>query len=437
MKVEPVDLLARQVQIVNRHHFSDLSGLDVSWTLSADDQVLQTGQLPRLDTPAGASEMVTIPFDRPALEPGVEYWLTISFHLAQAKSWAEAGHEVAWAQFRVPFDVPAGPVLSIVDMPGLALKESERDVTLRGPDWGLVFDKQEGVIASWQYRGMELVQRGPALNIWRAPTDNDEGPKWNKDLISAKKWREAGLDRLRHRVEKVTVNHLKPQVVQVEVRSFVCAPDHTDGFACAYRYAIFGSGDVLLDVHVVPSGSLPPLPRVGVRMTLPGGDERFTWYGRGPHETYADRKMGAQVGVYSGTVDGQYVPYIAPQENGNKTDARWVSLTNESGIGLLVVGTAADGSHPLLEVSAHHFTAGDLAKARHTHELERREEITLNLDYRQSGLGGASCGPATLPQYLIAPEEIRFGLRLKPFSLEQASPMQLSKQEIERPWPET
>jgi hypothetical protein len=293
------------------------------------------------------------------------------------------------------------------------------------------------VIASWQYQGVELVQRGPALNVWRAPTDNDEGPKWNKDLIPARKWREAGLDRLRHRVEKVTVNHLKPQVVQVEVRSFVCAPDHTDGFACAYLYTIHGSGDVLLDVHIVPAGNLPPLPRMGVRMTLPGGYESFTWYGRGPHETYADRKMGARVGVYSGRVDDQYVPYITPQENGNKTDVRWVSLTNESGIGLLVVGTATDGSHPLLEVSAHHFTAGDLANARHTYELERREEITLNLDYRQSGLGGASCGPATLPQYLIAPEEIRFGLRLKPFSREQASLMRLSKQEIERPWPET
>jgi beta-galactosidase/beta-glucuronidase len=433
VKVEPVDLLAGQVQIVNRYHFSDLSGLDVSWTLSADDQVLQTGRLPRLDTPAGASEMVTIPFDRPALEPGVEYWLTISFRLAQAMSWAEAGHEVAWAQFRVPFDVPAGPVLSIVGMPGLALKESERDVTLRGPDWGLVFNKQEGVIASWQYQGVELVQRGPALNVWRAPTDNDEGPKWNRDLIPAKKWREAGLDRLRHRVEKVTVNHLKPQVVQVEVRSFVCAPDHTDGFACAYLYTIYGSGDMLLDVHVVPAGTLPPLPRVGVRMALPGGYERFTWYGRGPHETYADRKMGAQVGVYSGMVDGQYVPYIVPQENGNKTDVRWVSLTNESGIGLLVVGTAAEGSRPLLEVSAHHFTAGDLAKARHTYELERREEITLNLDYRQSGLGGASCGPGTLPQYLIEPEEIHFSLRLRPFSQETALPMRWSKQEIERP----
>jgi hypothetical protein len=166
---------------------------------------------------------------------------------------------------------------------------------------------------------------------------------------------------------------------------------------------------------------------VGVQMTLPGGFEDLAWYGRGPHETYVDRKTGARVGVYAGTVDGQYVSYIVPQDNGNKTDVRWISLTNEDGTGLLAVG------RPFLEVSAHHFRAQDLAQARHTYELERRKEITLNLDYRQSGLGGASCGPGTLPQYLIRPEEIRFSLRLRPFSRGQDSPMRLSKQKIEHP----
>jgi beta-galactosidase/beta-glucuronidase len=427
VRVEAVDLLAGQVRIVNRHHFSDLSGLDVSWMLSADDQVLQAGRLPRLGTPAGSSETVTIPFAKPAVEPGVEYWLTVGFTLTQATRWADAGHEVAWAQFKLPFDLPAGPALRIGDMPKLEVEESEGTVRLRGPEFDLAFDRQDGVISSWQYRGAELVHRGPALNVWRAPTDNDEGPQWNPDLVLANKWRAAGLDRLRHQVKRVTVNQLKPQVVLILVQSFVCAPDHTDGFDCEYTYTIYGSGDVLLDIRAVPGRNLPLLPRAGVQMTLPGGFEDFSWYGRGPHETYVDRKTGARVGVYAGTVDDQYVPYIVPQDNGNKTDVRWVTLANEGGTGLLAVG------HPSLEVSAHHFTAQDLAQARHTYELERRKEITLNLDYRQSGLGGASCGPGTLPQYLIRPEEIHFSLRLRPFSRGQDSPMRLSKQTIERP----
>jgi Beta galactosidase small chain. len=119
-----------------------------------------------------------------------------------------------------------------------------------------------------------------------------------------------------------------------------------------------------------------------------------------------DRKEGARVGVYSGTVDEQYVPYIVPEENGNKTEVRWVSLTNADGVGLLAVGM------PTMEVSAHHYTTEDLTQARHTYELVRREEITLNLDYAQSGLGSASCGPGRLEKYQLKPEEVRYRVRL-------------------------
>jgi hypothetical protein len=327
----------------------------------------------------------------------------------------------------VPFEVPDMPALSVVDMPELGLEETARDVTVRAPGFELIFDRQEGVIGSWRYEGAELLNQGPALHIWRAPTDNDEGPEWNADRMMAKKWRDAGLDRLRHQVKRVDANPIGPQAVRVEVRSFVRAPDCTQGFECDYTYTIYGSGDVVIDTHARPSGDLPPLPRVGLQMCLPGAYDTFTWYGRGPHETYADRKAGAQVGVYSTTVDEQYVPYITPQENGNKTGVRWAALTDDRGVGLLAVGM------PLLEVSAHHFTTQDLTAARHTYELKRREDITLNLDHRQSGLGGASCGPGTLLQYLIEPQEIHFSVRLRPFSLQAASPMELSKQVVERP----
>ncbi|MEE8391782.1 MAG: hypothetical protein V3S14_13440, partial [Anaerolineae bacterium] len=203
-------------------------------------------------------------------------------------------------------------------------------------------------------------------------------------------------------------------------------PHDAARFECNYVYTIYGSGDVIVDTHVVPDGNLPPLPRIGLQMRLPGQYDNFTWYGRGPHETYADRKLGAKIGVYGGTVDEQYVPYVMPQENGNKTDVRWVALTNAAGIGLMAVGM------PLLNVSAHHFTTQDLTQAIHTYELERRDSITLNLDYKQSGLGGASCGPGTLPQYLIEPREVRFSLRLRPISLQASSPLEVGKQVIER-----
>ena len=134
-------------------------------------------------------------------------------------------------------------------------------------------------------------------------------------------------------------------------------------------------------------------------------------------------QSGYPVDLYQGLVQDQYVPYIHPQENGNKTDVRWVALTNQDKIGLLVVGQS------LLETSAHFYTPDDFAKARHTYELKPRDYITFHVDYRQTGLGGGSCGPMTLPQYQVKPERVTFTVRLRPLGPED-NPVALSKQVI-------
>jgi len=431
VKVEAVDLLAGEVKVTNRHHFLDLSGFDIAWSLMADGAVLQSGTLLRLDTEPGESTQVTVPFTKPELEPGTEYWLTLSFRLAEDTLWAEKGHEIAWEQFQLPFAVPAVEPLLAVHMPELQLRESGQTAMVQGSEFKLVFDKVNGAISSLQYRGVELVEKGPVFNVWRAPTDNDVASLNPKGM--AAQWHEAGLDRLEHQVKSVKVEQARPQVIRIEVESFAVASGRKKGFDCRYVYTIYGSGDVVIDTDVKPGRRLPPLPRIGLKMVLPGGFETFTWYGRGPHESYVDRKEGVQVGVYSGTVDEQYVPYIVPQENGNKTDVRWVALANDQGIGLLAAGALSDhGTASLLEVSALHFTADDLARADHTYELRRRDEIMLNLDYKQSGLGGASCGPGTRPEYLIQPEAVKFSVRLRPFSSEQMSLADLAKQRVER-----
>jgi hypothetical protein len=160
-------------------------------------------------------------------------------------------------------------------------------------------------------------------------------------------------------------------------------------------------------------------------MRLPGKLNRFAWYGRGPHESYIDRKESAPVGVYSGTVQEQYVPYVLPQENGNKSDVRWAAITGIRGTGLLAIGM------PLLNVSVHHYTPEDFTAAKHTFELKRRDETILHLDHAHCGLGSNSCGPGPLPQYLLKPEETTFNVRLKPFSSDAGSPMSLYRTALE------
>jgi beta-galactosidase/beta-glucuronidase len=405
--IQAVDLMVGRVQVTNKHHFTDLGYLTPTWTLAADGDVLQEGQLPALTTAPGESEVVTLPLELPEPQPNTEYWLNLSFALAEDTAWAEAGHQVAWEQFALPLGRPQPTPLDVAGMAELALEEDDAQIAIGGAGFDLAFDKESGRMTSFRWQEREVIERGPALNVWRAPTNNDEA-RW--DVCMADLWRDAGLDRLESRTEKMTVSQVEPQVASITARSSLVAPDGSTAFQVVYDYTVYGSGDVTIDAHVTPARDLPPLPRLGLQMTVPAGYETLTWYGRGPHESYADRKAGAAVGLYSGSVDDQYVPYIVPQENGNKTDVRWASLTDADGVGLLVV------ARPLMELSAHHYTTQDLTQAEHTHELTRREAITLNLDVAQCGLGTASCGPPMLDRYMIYPEETVFSVRLRPLS---------------------
>ena len=211
-----------------------------------------------------------------------------------------------------------------------------------------------------------------------------------------------------------------PQVARVRVNK----ADPRVGVTSRYDYLVFGSGDLLLEHTVEFAEEVPPLPRVGVKLVLPGENQEFAWYGRGPHETYSDRKQGARVGIFRTMVRDELVPYETPQEYGNRTGVRWAALTNGSGAGLLAIG------QPLLNVSAHQYTARDLAQARHAHELTPREEIILNLDLAQSGLGSESCGPGVLPKYRLADRRYSYRLRLRPLSGTGALPAELSKQAL-------
>jgi hypothetical protein len=294
---------------------------------------------------------------------------------------------------------------------------------ITGPDFELVFDRVAGQIAAFTYRETPLLVSGPRLNLWRAATDNDGFKLWPDQpdkLLS--EWLKVGLDKLVCQAERVTVEQPQPQVVRITAWTVVQAPGCPDEVTHQHTTTVYGSGDVIIENTVEANLKLTSLPRIGLTMQLPAGFERFTWYGRGPHENYLDRNTGAAVGLYSSSVAEQHVPYIMPQENGNKTEVRWLTLTNQAGLGLLAAGTLP------LEASVSHYPAADLYQARHTNELVRREEVTLNLDYRQCGLGGASCGPGTLPQYLVQPGTYQFSLRLRPFVMEEEKPAKLSRQ---------
>ncbi|HOX08929.1 MAG TPA: glycoside hydrolase family 2 TIM barrel-domain containing protein [Planctomycetota bacterium] len=401
--VEAVDAAAGRFRLRNRLAFRNLDWLEGFWRLSADGRPEAEGPLPRLDVPAGGSLTVTVPgAERLSGEVRADFVFT----LRADESWAPRGHEVAAVQVDIPSRrAPAAPARRAVPdrAPRLAMEELDSELIVRGDGFALAFDRLTGAVRDWQWRGRSLLASGPRLQLWRAPTDNDRH--------FAVRWRKAGYDRLVPRVERVEVRTAGDSAVGVEVESVLAGYQLPPGFRAVTVTTVSAAGELTVAVRLTPMArDLPPLPRVGLELVLPAGFDQMSWYGRGPHESYADRKESARVGTYSGPVQDQYVPYIRPQENGGKADVRWVTLTDSNGEGLFAAGRG------LLNVSAHHYTVEDFTRSAHAHELTWLAQTILHLDHLQAGLGSNSCGPGPLPQYLIQPARMEFALRLRPIS---------------------
>ncbi len=420
IKVSEVNVAYGQVSIKNKFLFTNVSDFDGSWKLMEDGTVIEQDALPKLDIGPQQSQTINIPFVRPLLKAGSEYWLTVSFKLAKDMKWAAKGHEIATTQLKVPFDVPQPSVPDVASMPDLGLTESASEAVISGPDFRLAFSKTQGAITSLIYRGTELFKSGLTPNFWRAPVDNDKG---NGEPTTCLTWKTAGQKRM---IQNVSVTRISPKTVSITVHATL--PTATVS-QYSNKYTVYGSGDVFISTTLTPgASSLPVIPEIGMELTMPAGFENFTWYGRGPQENYWDRNTGAQVGLYQSTVTEQFFPYIKPSETGNKTDIRWLTVTDSQGTGLMVSGDPI-ASVPFIEASALHYTADDLGSKAHPYELTKLPETYLHLNYRQMGVGGDnSWGAWPHSAYeLSCSNSYSYNMRLRPISAE-LDPMALSKQ---------
>jgi len=416
--VEGFDIRRRTVKVTNDYDFKTLDDVILIWSITGDGIPLQTGRITDIDLGPKESREIELPFQLFSPERGTLYFIKFSFRTKGATALLPMGHEVAWEQFRFPLYLAAN-VLSLKDLPKLKLEESESVATVSGDDFSITFDKAAGVLTSYQYKEIELLLSGPEPNFWRAPTDNDFGGRWQLKLAI---WRHAGANRI---LRDVTVEKVNDRQVRIEATSDLEAGNST----YTTSYTVLGSGEIMMESRFVPGDTtLPRMPRFGMQMTIPKQFSNVEWFGRGPHESYWDRKAGVPMGRYHSTVSEQFYPYVRPQENGNKTDVRWMALTNDEGSGLLIVGM------PVLSMSALHFTIDDLdpgeQKAqRHAGELVERDLVNLNIDFKQMGVGGInSWGPTALPKYSLEPEEYTYGFRLRPFTAEDGSPDVLARE---------
>jgi beta-galactosidase len=394
IRVETVDAERGRFRIRNRHDFATLTGYRGSWELAEDGAVVQRGKLPRLRVAPGEALEVTL-----GLRPGSagERLLTFRFFRRTSAAWAPAGHEVAWQQVALP-----STTIRNRTGRGRRPREQSGSIVLEARGVQATIARKTGLLTELSRDGRRALLDGPRLQLWRSPTDND-GLRLlpHRESGVLRQWLELGLDRIKHRIEEIRV--LRDRVELVHRAS---GRRNWDDALHTQVYRLVGGG-LRVDNEVLVGPELRDLPRVGVALTLPPSLERLDWYGRGPWENYVDRRASAVVGRFTSTVGDQYVPYILPQEHGHRSDVRRVSLTDETGFGLEVVGLPAIG------FNASHFTPDDLYAALHTSDLEPRAEIYLSLDHGQRGLGTASCGPDTHPRYRLTAPSYRFSYLLR------------------------
>jgi len=384
--------------IHNKYVFTNLSAFETEWFLLENGIVKTRGQLPVMDVPPGGEAAISIPEIRKYTNPGKEYILQFSVKIKKPFLWAKEGYEVAWEQFPLtPYPFLQEKGYESCSVP-VYLSDNDSVWEIHTTHGDILFSKSGGKIQTVSLKGHRLIQDCFTLSFWRAPIDNDK--KLKKD------WIKAGLDRIKTRVTDIHLNKKKNFIV-IDIKKTHSADNVSCGFYSHEVYTIYGDGHINLTTDITPFGTLPySLPRIGYVMKIPDEYDTFTWYGRGPGESYADRKQGMKTGVYSGSVEDQFVNYPVPQENGNKSDIRWLTITNDQGEGFQI-----SGAQPL-NASVRKYTTLNLTEARHPYQLIKQPYTILNIDYEQGPIGNQSCGPRALEKYWVRPVKKHFVIML-------------------------
>jgi beta-galactosidase len=405
IKVTTVDVASGRYSIHNKQLFRDLTFVQGEWKLEKDGVVVDHGVLAPLDVAAGRSEQVMLPLRVPYQSKKAEYFLTIAFELADATAWAPKGHVVAWDQFQLTRKEP--PAFATTGSSSIRAREAGDSIILSNGNTAAAIDKKTGALQSYERAGKALIVGALAPNYWRAPTDNDRGNGMPERQVI---WKDASASR-----KVISVKIGSDQ--KVTVGEMIPAGDAQQ----TVSYAMLSDGALLVSSRIDLHAEAIDMPRFGMQMQIDGNLRNVRWFGRGPQENYWDRNISAAVGVYSSDVDHFWYRYTEPQETGNRTETRWVTFTDATGNGIRVSGL------PTFDFSAWPFAMSELehrdtpTRTGHDHpsEIMMSKDITVNVDYKQMGLGGDdSWGAKQHPNYRLSGDSFEYSFRIEPVESE-------------------
>ncbi len=402
------------IEIANKYFFTDLSNVRMEWSLLADGHTVQTGEVERLDIPPRESKVYRLPLETG--RPGSELYLDLRYLLKEAEPLLPRNYEIAHEQLLMRSGLPSRPALA--EEEGLTVYETADRFVIASEYTRWEFDKVTGFLASYAWKDVELLEEGYMLrpNFWRPPVDNDYGADLQRRLSV---WKTAGNNQelLSFSVDSSGSSH------SVEAAYDLGAAGAR--LTITYRFGERGELYVQQDMkalHPVPSADEADrrrdarsyLPKFGMQMVLPQSFDAVEYYGRGPHENYADRFYSAHIGIYRQSVAEQYFPYTRPQETGNKSDVRWYTVLSDG------IGVRLDSEIPL-NFSARNYLDEDLdggveKERRHAASLRPRPFTVLNIDYAQMGVGGIeSWGAWPLREYRLPYGDYDFRFMITPF----------------------
>ncbi len=419
IKFRPSQLEKGIIEIENKYAFLETGVFDFDWEIEGNGEIVTSGRFEDVDLMADekGNFSVDVDFDK---KPDTEYFLNVHARLKEDMGLLSEGTMLAREQFELPFFEPVKS--SPQDLPAVEYVYNEEDsvVIFTGDQFEIEFDLRHGMMTNYIFKGKELLESGPDPAFWRAPTDNDFG---NGLPSRSGIWRNTKENRELFDFEITYLTDQKIVSFEYQLNDTLGHPTGTS----EVEYNINGAGEVQVTSRFAKAvEGMPEIPRMGMTLIMPREFDQMTWYGRGPHESYQDRKTAAFVGLYSGSVADQYWPYLRPQENGNKTDVRWVSITNDAGDGLLFEGKE------LLEVSAHHNLLEDFEspfdaegrimmddpdKHMHITDVKPRELTSIDIDHMQMGIGGDnSWGAWVHEKYRLTEPEYSYQFIIKPLS---------------------
>ncbi len=418
VKFKMEDLKSGKITLTNKYDFTNLSEYDFSWRLMENGNQQASGSFQEIDLAPYESKEIQL--ELPKLSnPEAEYYLNIFMTNRTESDLIPEHFLLAYEQFQLTDYTP-----SIFEMntDGISVTKENELIKVSGEGFEIEFSSADGSLTTLDYGNGNMLQKGPAVNFWRAPNDNDYG--YNMP-IKLKKWKEATTTQnlvaleLHSNEGKKVVDAIKLAKNNFKVKNDLrlTAKYELPSVAgqVAITYSINNKGEILVNTQLMNiSGDLPVLPRFGNNFIIDSTYDNVNWYGRGKHENYQDRKTSALVGSHKAKVEELYFEYIRPQENGYRTDIRTLAFTNAAGKGI-------EFSAPeLFGFSAHHqynsdFDEGDKKQQRHTYDIIKRDLININIDHSQMGVGGDnSWGFMPRAQYQIPASNLQFSYMIRP-----------------------